>query len=129
MTLYTKTLTKEKATARFEAALAKMNPPLAAHFRACVSIDETPGEGALWLRQAVGDTDDGATIGAIQAASLALLGYHNTLVIRDAVAAERAEMEGLPQADDAREEWEAKRERPAERLDDVTPDDRRESAA
>lgn len=89
MSLYTRTLTKEEATARFEASLAKMVPPLAAHFRACASIDETPGEGALWLRQAVGDTNDGATIGALQDASLALLGYHNTLVLRDAMVAER----------------------------------------
>jgi hypothetical protein len=122
MSLYTKTLTKEEALARFEAALAKMPPRLAEHYRGCVDLDESPGEGALWLSKGISSTPH--VVGALQDASLALLGYHNTLVLRDAMAAERAAVESAPREDDARDEWEAKRERPAERLDDVTPEDR-----
>jgi len=122
MSLYTKALTRDEAVAKFEAALAKMPPRLADHYRECVNFDETPGEGALWLRQGVSNTTDGATIGALQDASLALLGYHNTIVLRHATRAERAAIETAPQPDDALDEWEAKRERPAERLDDVTPE-------
>ncbi len=122
MSLYTRTLTKEQALARFDAALAKVPPRLAEHFRGCVDFDETPGEGALWLRQAIGPDVDGATIGALQDASLALLGYHNTLVAREATAAERGAIEGAPEPDDAQDEWETKRERPADRVDDVSPE-------
>ena len=124
MSVYTKALTKEEATAKFEAALSKMpNRALADHFRVGVDFEDRPGAGALWLRQGIAAARDGATIGALQEASLALLGYHNTLVLRDAQRTERAAAEDAPQPDDARDEWEAKRERPAERLDDVTPGD------
>lgn len=122
MRLYAFVLTKEEALARFEAALAEMRPSVAGTFRECVNFDEAPGEGALWLRQAVGPEVDVATIGALRRASVALLGYHNTLVRQAALAEQRAEHERDPDDDDD-ECWSVTRERPAGRVDDVAPGD------
>jgi hypothetical protein len=79
MAIHELNLSKEEAIARFEVALAKMPPSLAEYYRRCVNFDD-PGEGALWMRQGV-EGAAGATIGALQEASLALISYSNFLVL------------------------------------------------
>ncbi len=82
MAIHELMLSREEAMAQLETALAKMPPALADYYRRSVNFDD-PGESALWMRQGVQD-GDGATIGALQEASLALISYSNLLVLEAA---------------------------------------------
>lgn len=122
MSLYTKRLTREQAQAQFEAAIGKMPLSFAALARDQVSFDK-PLTGAMWLHQhayAYPCPD------AASAAFFAVLGYHNTLVAESIAAEERAAHEAEEEAraadDDGSRKW-ASRERPPERIDDVTADE------
>ena len=122
---YLKRLSRAEAEAKFEAALAALEPARAARIRGGVEWD-APMDSAFWLRQRQACTSNEMAIIAYRDASLALLGYHNTLVAESIAAEERATYEAAERErdllccnDDA---W-ARRERPPERLDDVTLDE------
>lgn len=70
----------DTAKAAFETALAKLgNTNLADHYRGCVSWED-PAEGAMWLMSGIniGPAD---TIEPTRQAAMALLTYHNHLVV------------------------------------------------
>lgn len=123
MSLYTRRLTREQAQAQFDGALAALGPDRAAR----IHVDwEAPMDSAFWLRQRQAHTSNEMMIIAYREASLALLGYHNTLVAESITAEERAAHEAAERERDLlcrnRVEW-ATRERPPERIDDVTADE------